>query len=161
MFSKTRRWRAPAFRSRDGRVIMRHVHASLARKVIMKPTTIFFFSLALVACAGHDVADRAQAASQRDCFSTASVSGYSPIDDDTIRIWAGGVPYELDVAGVRCGDINWSQRMSIEQSVASASMCVGPQGGGANIRFRDEPSGVWLSCRIEDVRRAPSPEGGH
>jgi hypothetical protein len=95
--------------------------------------------------AGEESADAREG---RDCFNTRSISGFTSVDDDTVRLNVGASRvYEVEVRDARCTQLDWASRITVEGDV-SDWICVGdsPSVG----RIRTDQGDV---CRIDSVRR--------
>jgi len=81
---------------------------------------------ALSACTANQ-APGAQAAgtSGRQCFTASQVSGFHPIDRDTVLVTVGASrTYQLDILGT-CPDVNWSLRVGIRSTGGGSWICGG------------------------------------
>ncbi len=60
----------------------------------------------------------------RDCFNADFISGYTAVDDKTVRVSAGPKrDYDLDIVGAGCGEIKWMNSIVI---VSKPSPWIGP-----------------------------------
>lgn len=95
------------------------------------------------------------APSDRDCFNTSFVSGFSTVDRDTVRLDAGPRrSYDVDLLGPGCDQLNWTESLALESS-PSSWICVGDGPSQGNISFRDPATRQRISCFIQNVRRVP------
>ncbi len=108
------------------------------------------FALAAPALAEDDNEDKPS----RDCFNTRTVSGFSVPDDDLVRVRAGASrQYDLEVASVRCDDLSFANRITIN-GFGSSFICVGDRNAGEVRSNRGD------RCRILSVSRYVEPEEG-
>lgn len=125
----------------------------------MKSALLSLIALVLAGCAAAD-AQRGEAdtrRSDRDCFSTTSVSGYGSVDRDTVRLDVGPRRrYEVDISGPGCDRIDWTLAIALD-SRPSSWICAGDRPGQGRISFRDPGSSWRTSCLIDNVRRVPEP----
>jgi len=113
--------------------------------------------IGLAACSSQPQPRTAQGPA-RDCFNVAFVQGYSSVGRNLVRLDAGpGSSYDVRIAGPQCDQIDWSQRIALESSSPSW-ICAGDAIGQGNIYFRDPVSRRRLSCYIEKVSRAATPD---
>ncbi len=90
------------------------------------------------------------AAEERDCFNVRSVSGFSTVDEDTVRVDVGpSRSYELDARGATCVNLRWANQIALESDPASSFLCVGDRLSTAKIHTDQGDE-----CLIEDIRRA-------
>jgi len=69
--------------------------------------------LLLAACATWDQAAAPAASSARQCFRPADVSGFRPVDRNTVIVSVGPRDrFRLDLMAP-CPDVNWSERIGI------------------------------------------------
>lgn len=125
----------------------------------MKSALLSLLALALAGCAAANAQQERSGGRQsdRDCFSTASVSGYGSIDRDTGRLDVGPRRrYEVDISGPGCDQIDWTLAIALE-SRPSSFICTGDRPGQGRISFRDPGSSWRTSCLIDNVRRLPEP----
>jgi hypothetical protein len=99
------------------------------------------------------MADAEAANDERDCFNVRSVSGFSTVDDDTVRIDVGpSRAYELDAGGATCVNLRWANQIALQADPTSSFLCVGDQLTTAKIHTDQGDE-----CLIEGVRRADAP----
>jgi hypothetical protein len=92
----------------------------------------------------------------RDCFNANFISGYTAVDEKTVRVSAGVKrEYDLDIEGPNCSDIKWTNSIVIV-SKPSAWVCVGDKFSG-DVRFHNSTTSSVMSCYIKDVRRYVKP----
>lgn len=121
----------------------------------MKLTLVPAIWIVLASYAGAEQRDHPAASSGRDCFNTSFVSGFSPVDRDTVRLDAGPRrSYDVDLEGPGCDQLNWTESLAIESS-PSSWICVGDGPSQGNIYFRDPATRQRTSCFIQNVRRVP------
>lgn len=121
---------------------------------------LYLFALgafAFAASCAHTAQTASTGPAGRDCFNSSFLSGYTDVDNDTIRVSAGpSRDYDLDIEGVGCRDIRWSETIAID-SPPSSWICVGDKVGAGEIKFRDSARSTVTSCFIRDVRRYVKP----
>lgn len=107
---------------------------------------------AMCGCTAYSQGEQAADTSGRDCFNVRSISGYSTVDDDTLRLNIGpSRSYEVDYSGALCSEVNWTNRIAIEAR-PSPWICVGRGFGQAEILFRDPSRQGVSQCYIDEVR---------
>ena len=104
---------------------------------------------ALASCTtGNQESARAAQQGGRQCFNVSQVSGFHPIDRDTVQVTVGArTVYQLEVVGV-CPDINWSFRVGIRSTSGSSWVCSGLD---AEL-IVPSPSGTQR-CPVTGIRR--------
>jgi hypothetical protein len=103
--------------------------------------------------ASRRAAPAAEAAAERDCFSVRSVSGFTTVDDDTLRIDVGpGRSYELDARGATCRSLRFANAIALEPETGSTFVCAGQTAAAARIRTDQGDE-----CLVDAVRRLPEP----
>lgn len=89
------------------------------------------------------------AAPTRDCFRTRSVSGYTVVDNETIRLTlTRSRVYEIEVSRAGCFGLRHSHSIAVSSGRGSGSICVG-DGPFAGRVVTDDGD----RCRILEVRR--------
>lgn len=88
-------------------------------------TALLLSPLAVAGCTMNSGPPPGATAEGRQCFSVSSVSGFHPIDRDTVRVTVGASRYyELELVGT-CPEINWSNRIAIRSRGGSSWVCEG------------------------------------
>jgi hypothetical protein len=129
---------------------------SAARSRFLTAAAAIGAAVALSACAAQQPYESADAG-DRDCFNVQSVSGYTDVDRDTLRLSVGASrSYEVDLIGAGCSNIDWAERVAIEQTPGSW-ICAGDGPGLGEISFRDPTTQIVSSCQIRSVRRVVEP----
>lgn len=108
----------------------------------------------LGACAETgDPATASTQGSDRTCFRAEQVSGFTAIDNDTVRVHVGANRvFELELFGT-CHDINWSQRIGIRARGGSNWIC---RGIDAELVV---PSVIGPSrCQVSNIRQVSREE---
>lgn len=118
--------------------------------------TVGLFALAAACAPTAQTAEKAPDRTGRDCFNTNFISGYTSVDEKTVRVSASpSREYDIEVDGPGCRDLKWTNSINIV-SKPSAWMCVGDKFAG-DIRFRDSTSSTVTQCFIRDVHRYVKP----
>lgn len=87
----------------------------------------------------------------RDCFNIRAISGFSHVDDDTLRINVGASrAYEIDTSGATCRNLRFANQISLEADPASNFLCVGGRAMTARVRTDQGDE-----CFVDAVRRVP------
>lgn len=114
--------------------------------------------LAAVACAPTATQTAALAPDGRDCFNSNFMSGYTNVDQDTIRVSASpSRSYDLDLEGPNCRDIQWANSVAVVTK-PSSYICTGNRAGLGEVKFRDGASNAVTTCWITEVRRYVKPD---
>lgn len=87
----------------------------------------------------------------RDCFTVQSVSGFTIVDNDTVRIEVGSDAYELDAIGAMCANLGFANQIALEAGPTAGSICLGDGPLTGTIRTDQGDQ-----CQIQDVRRIPA-----
>jgi hypothetical protein len=91
--------------------------------------------------------------SGRQCFLPRQVSGFEPVDEDTVNVTVGArTVYQLELFGI-CRDVNWSHRIGIRSTHGGSWVC---QGMDAELLVPG-PTGVDR-CQVSSVRRLSDAE---
>jgi hypothetical protein len=89
----------------------------------------------------------------RQCFLPRQVSGYHPLDDDTVDVEIGSrIVYRLELFGT-CPDVDWSHRIGIRATHGASWVCQDHQ---AELLVPG-PMGVDR-CQVTSVRRLSDEE---
>ncbi len=113
--------------------------------------------LAAAACAPTASQTGAAPTTGADCFNASFISGYSNVDENTIRVSAGpSREYDLDLEGAGCRDIKWANAVAVV-SRPSSYICTGDRPGLGDVKFRDSGSRQITSCFITEVSRYVKP----
>ena len=109
----------------------------------------------LAGCAQQPASPPAAAASGgRECFSAREVSGFSPVDDDTVDVQVGARRYyRLEIAGV-CPNVNWATGVALVARSGSSFIC---QGFDAELVVPNPGLGPQR-CLVNGVRRLTDAE---
>ena len=109
----------------------------------------------LAGCAQQPAGPPAAAASGgRECFSAREVSGFSPVDDDTVDVQVGARRYyRLEIAGV-CPNVNWATGVALVARSGSSFIC---QGFDAELVVPNPGLGPQR-CLVNGVRRLTDAE---
>jgi hypothetical protein len=82
---------------------------------------LFAISLGALALGGcmQEGATRSASARGGQCFNARMVSGFTPVDDDTVDVRLGpGRGFRLELNGV-CGDVNWANQVALRSRSGS------------------------------------------
>lgn len=105
----------------------------------------------LAGCAMEEEPLTAAAAGANDCFRPDAVSGFTPIDDDTVDVRVGvGRSYRLQLVGT-CPDVDWTQQLAIRSR--TGWICSGLD---AEL-IVPSPTGTQ-TCPVVDIRRLTQAE---
>lgn len=128
----------------------------------MKRSLLFAAALFAFAACSSDPEDAAPIevgggavapAAPQDCFSPASVSGFTTVDSDTIRIEVGAdATYEIDAGGAQCMNLGFANQIALQPEATSSSICVAD--GALAGRIRTDQGD---DCAIQSVRRIGAP----
>jgi hypothetical protein len=92
-------------------------------------------------------------AAERDCFSVRAVTGFTVVDDETVRIEVGASrAYEIDAGGATCRNLRYANAIALESEPASSFLCTGSAATSATIRTDQGDE-----CLIEAVRALAPP----
>ncbi|HET9047952.1 MAG TPA: DUF6491 family protein [Chiayiivirga sp.] len=114
-------------------------------------------ALTLAACAGPATKPDANTVA-RECFSADRVSGFTPIDDTTVRLQVGPRDvYELKLMHF-CPDVNWSLRIGL-RTVGGSSFICAKDAKAVDIVVLDQPvSAGFDRCRVNTLRKISDAE---
>lgn len=111
--------------------------------------TILAAALALSACASPTGASASAAGSDRDCFRSLDVRGYSVVDDHRVQLRVSPSREYILIIPQQTRNLDWTHAISVRS--ASSFICVG------------DPSGVQLMggdppqpYQVSHVERAPT-----
>lgn len=115
-------------------------------------TTTAFAALALAGCTGNARSVRADATA-RECFSASSVSGFTPVDDTTVRLQVGvRETWELNLLSY-CPDIDWSHAIALRTFAGSSWICTSDaMGVEVVVLDRTVPVGPDR-CQVRSIRK--------
>ncbi len=89
----------------------------------------------------------------QDCFSPASVNGFTTVDANTIRVEVGAnASYEIDAGGAQCMNLSFANQIALQPEATSSSICVA-DGALAGRVLTDQGD----DCAIQSVRRIGAP----
>jgi hypothetical protein len=106
-------------------------------------------SLALAACATSDNTASAEAPANRDCFNASSVSGYEPLDDNTVKLTVGANRYYGLTTQQRITETRFSEHIALRST--NNWICTG-NGLGVSLFV---PGGVPESYIVTQIARLP------
>ena len=120
----------------------------------MKRTAVSLLALALAGCttAQHGAGDTIEAAEAagRDCFPVSMISGFSIVDDDTIRVSVGpSRAYDLTTSMGACLHLRNVETIAVSSRSANF-VCVG-DGVRVGVSIITDRGG---RCLVRSVRRA-------
>jgi len=104
-------------------------------------------ALLLAACATEPTSETA-AGSDRDCFRSENVSGYSVIDDHNVRVTAGASRHYILGTSWNARDLDWTHTIAIRSS--TGWICTG-NGLGVEL-IGGEPRRTYP---VTSITRAP------
>jgi hypothetical protein len=109
----------------------------------------------LTGCAQQPAVQPASAASSgRECFSARNVSGFSPVDDNTVDVQVGSRRwFRLELAGV-CPNVNWTTGVAVVARSGGSFIC---QGLDAEVIVPNPGLGPQR-CLVSSVRRLSDAE---
>lgn len=113
-------------------------------------------AVSLSACAGATGPSTTAATGKapRQCFWNDSVSGFSSVDRDTIRVSAGVRDvYEMKLAGAGCNDVDWALAIGL-RSLTGGRICTGLD---AEVLYNSPGLGPQR-CLVTDVRKVTEAE---
>lgn len=110
---------------------------------------VLFAAAALAACSAAPQPGASAVQSQRQCFPASSVSGFTAVDRDTVRVTTSpSAIYEIEIIGT-CPDVDWSQQIAIQSRLGGSRWVCGNQDADLVV-----PSALGVDrCPITSVRR--------
>lgn len=106
-------------------------------------------ALTLGACASSETTTASNAGSDRDCFRSLDVRGYSVVDDHNVKLRVSPAREYILTIPQQSRDLDWTRAISVRS--ASNFICVGDP-SGVQLLGGDPP----IPFQVTRIQRAPT-----
>lgn len=120
----------------------------MVRSILLAVTALF----TLAACATSETTASADAPAGRDCFNSSNVSGFSPLDDHTVKLTVGANRHYALTTQQRITETRFNEQIAIRST--NQWICTG-NGLGVSLVV---PNGIPNQYTVSAIARLPDQE---